>query len=333
MTEIALSPVQIIASIQQTWGELLLREQSRPTKQKYIYATGYSPCTRRMVLDLTEGDKRPGWTADQLARFERGEDRERNLLWKLNRVGAINDPPFKVIGQQERFELRDRKGRVAIVGKVDARLDFGVGLHPPVEIKNWAPWTTDRIHSFEDLFASPWTRSAGYQIPAYLLASGEPIGFLLLDRPGIPALIPVELEKNLDRMEAFLQQAEIALDHKEAGTLPGYIDDLEECGRCWCFQMICDPPTTSPAAKVVLDSEIEAKLERREQIKAIATQFIEIDEEIKRQFRGTEYAVCGPFSLEGKWSANTTYEIPKDIKDKYRHVDPKGRFSLKITKL
>ena len=123
----------------------------------YVYASAWRPCVRRMVYELTLPDRQAPFSPDVLARFRRGEDRERDLLMDLARVGREAEPSFQVIGQQQRFELKDRKGRVAIAGKVDARLRQG-DRAIPLEVKAWSPTLVERIRTFEDLFENPWTR-------------------------------------------------------------------------------------------------------------------------------------------------------------------------------
>ena len=56
------------------------------------------------------------------------------ICWSTSRASDATPNRRSIIGQQERFKLKDRRGRVAIVGKVDARLAVG-RLHAPVEVK------------------------------------------------------------------------------------------------------------------------------------------------------------------------------------------------------
>jgi hypothetical protein len=332
-TSTAISPSDLAQAIMTSWEQRLLMGRSVPMKRPYVYASSRRECTRRMVLEMTDGDKMTPFEPDVLAKFERGQDRERDLLISLTRAGQTCEPSFTVIGQQERFELRDHQGRVAIVGKVDARLQVN-GDRPPVEVKSWSPQLVDRINRFEDLFESPWTRSGAYQLLSYLFAAGESFGFLLLDRSGLPLLLPVELIPNLDRVEEFLGQAETAMDHKAAGTLPDYIQDAGECKRCPFFGAGCNPPLLSGEGAVVLtDPELEPMLERWESLKDSALEYDRIDSDIKKKLRGVEMGICGKFAVTGKWGKQTKYEYPEDIKKQYARVDPKGRFTLEITKL
>ncbi len=334
MTIAALSPSDLSARIGASWARHLERSRRPATPHAYVYASAYRACERRMVLEMTRPEALPPFPADVLARFRRGEDRERDLLSDLARVGRDAEPAFNVGNQQERFELRDRKGRVAIVGKVDARLQIDKVGAAPLEVKSWSPQMVQRIETFSDLFDSPWTRSGAYQLLTYLYGAGVPYGFLLLDRAGLPLLLPVELEPNLDRMEDFLQRAERALDHVRADSLPDfYAEDAQECRRCPFYGAVCNPPIGSPGAQVLTDPELEAALIRREELKGAADEFDDVDKEIKQRLRGIESGIVGAFHIEGKWGKQSRIELPPDLKKQYTVTDPKGRFTLTITRL
>jgi hypothetical protein len=286
-----------------------------------------------MVYELTQPGTLPPWPADVLARFRRGDDRERDLLADLARVGRDAEPAFRIIGQQERFTLKDRKGRIAISGKVDARVETSA-RRAPLEIKAWSPFIVDRITRFEDLFENPWTRGGAHQLLAYLYGAAEPFGFLLLDRSGLPLLLPVELDAHLDRVEDFLTKAERVIDHVQAGTLPDYLaDDAAECKRCPWYGGVCNPPLAATGATVLVDPELEAQLERREAVKAAGKEFLDLDGAIKARLRGVESGIIGKFQIEGWWGKQSRVELPAALKKQYTVTDPRGRFTLEVTKV
>jgi hypothetical protein len=117
-----MSATGLSESIEEAWKQELLADQGTRSNAEYVYASGYSPCARALCYNMTNGAERPPFPADVLARFQRGREVERDKLIYLSRVGQRCTPPFSVVGQQQRFEILDGKGRVAIVGKVDARL-------------------------------------------------------------------------------------------------------------------------------------------------------------------------------------------------------------------
>lgn len=322
----------IAERLETEWATHLARTARPPAQpHEYVYASAWRVCERRMVYEL-RAEPQPPWTPEVLAKFRRGDDRERDLLADLTRIGRDAEPAFSVIGQQERFALKDHQGRAAIVGKVDARLQID-GVRAPLEVKAWSPMLVDRIETFADLFDSPWTRSGGYQLLSYLYGAGEPYGFLLLDRSGIPRLLPVELEANLDRMEAFLARAERVLDHQAAGTLPDYLDDPQECQRCPFYGAVCNPPLSARGVTVLTDPELEVLLAEREALRVPGQQFAAIDKDVKSRLRGIERAVIGPFQIRGTWGKQSRLDLPADLKSQYTVTDPKGRFTLEIVRL
>ena len=336
-----LTPQDIAQSIKESWSIFIQGEMGQsPMKREHIYASGYSPCTRRLTLDMTHGDKLEPFGPEVLARFRRGNDRERDLMADLAKVGRNAKPSFTVIGQQERLELKDRKGRKAITAKIDGRLDFGNNVKPPIETKSWSPNVTARINTFEDLFSSPWTIRGAHQLLVYLLGTGEEYGFLLLDKPSLPDLIPVVLEPYLDMTEAFLTAAEEAIDHKEADTLPGFIDDPEECRRCPHFGLNCNPPIEHSGAGVETDPEIEANLDRMEELREGSKEYDLLNKKIKARYRGIEQVLVGKYIASGKWVKSTRYEVPEEVikqiislREPHKKVDPKGKFFLNISRL
>jgi len=328
-----LTATDIADRITTAWADHLTRQARPNTPHDHVYASAWRVCDRRMVYELTAPERLPPWPADLLARFRRGDDRERDLLADAARIGRDADPPFSIIGQQERFVLKDHKSRPAITGKVDARILID-NQRMPLEVKAWAPMLVDRIERFEDLFDNPWTRGGGYQLLAYLYGAGEPCGFMLLDRSGLPRLLPVNLEANLDRMEAFLTKAERVIDHVQAGTLPDYLEgDSAECRRCSWYGHTCNPPLAATSATLLTDPELEAQLERREQLRAAAVEYEALDKDLKAQLRGVEFGIAGHFQITGQWGKQSRVDLPADLKKQYTVTDPKGRFTLEITRL
>ena len=333
MTAPALVPADVAKGIETAWGAFLARSARPQTPHPYAYASAYRTCERRMVYEMTRPEKLPPWPAEVLARFRRGDDRERDLLSDLGRIGRDAEPSFSVIGQQESFKLKDRKGRVAISGKVDARIAIA-GARPPLEVKAWSPMMVDRIETFADLFDNPWTRSGAHQLLAYLWGAGEPFGFLLLDRSGIPKLLPVELDAHVDRMEDFLARAERAIDHVEAKTLPSFLEgDAAECKRCAWYGTECNPPLIAKGAVVLTDPELIKRLARRDELAAGAREFDRLDKAIKEELRGIEEGIAGPFVINGKYQKKTTVDVPPEIKKQYTTTDPKGGFRIEIVRL
>src|SRR5262245_55541472 len=113
-----MTPQEIAAHVRESWGRHHEADRRPGQARPSVYASGWRVCDRRLVYDATIPDQAPPWTGEQLARFRRGEDRERDLLADMTKVGRNAEPPFKITNQQERFELKGRRGQVVIAGKV-----------------------------------------------------------------------------------------------------------------------------------------------------------------------------------------------------------------------
>lgn len=328
----------VATAIERAWEAFLIADRHSPSPHpNYVYASAWRVCERRMVYESTVPDQQPPFDAFTLARFRRGDDRERDILGDLTKIGRSATPEFRIVGQQDSFKVRDRKGRQIISGKVDAFLEIN-RWRAPIEVKAWAPQLVDRIETFEDLFESPWTRSGGFQLLSYMYGHGHPAGFMVLDRSGLPKLIPVVLEEQLERMEDFLAKAERVVDHALAGTLPPFLQgDAAECQRCPFMGTSCQPDIEYVGVQVLTDPELEANLTRREELKAAAKEFEGLDKRIKKQLRGVENAIAGQFHIEGSWGKSSKLDLPDDVekwlKQKYQKTDPKGRFTLEVTRL
>lgn len=328
------APRDVAVAIEKAWEAFLLANRRAPSPHpNYVYASAWRVCERRMVYEATVPDQQQPFDAFTLARFRRGNDRERDILADLSRIGRNATPEFRIVGQQDSFQVRDRKGRQVISGKVDAFLEIN-RWRAPLEVKAWSAQLVDRIETFDDLFESPWTRSGGFQLLAYLYGHSHPAGFMVLDRSGLPKLIPVVLEEQLERMEDFLVKAERVVDHALAGTLPPFlVGDAAECQRCPFMGTTCQPDLDTKGVQVLTDPELEAALDRREELKAAAKEFNAIDTRVKTQLRGIEQGIAGPFLIEGTWGQRSKLELPEDLKARYTRIDLKGQFRLEITRL
>lgn len=340
-----------VTAIQQAWEKHVLTQ--RPAREpndntdarKHIYAGGRRKCLRRMVEEAVHPSYFPDFPVEMKAHFIRGEQRELDLRQSLERVGQLSMPRFTFEGVQEYISVKDRKGRVVIRGKIDGRIRWESRAKWPTEFKSWSVFLTDRIFTFQDLWNSPYTWGGAHQLLSYLYAQNEPYGLLVLDRPGLPRLIKVSLEEafSLEGMESFLKDAEICVDHIEAGTLPSYIDDPAECRRCPIFGSHCNPPLSYDGAAIITEDEILAQIEMHESLDQPRKDYKGIHEDLAdylqrmtpKTFKGKnrKQIIAGKYLISASWNANTTYQIPEEIKAQYKSTDDSGKFGFSVTKI
>ena len=293
-----------------------LRGDDRRFQPAAVYASGRKRCVRAMALDLIAWDQKPPFEPEALERMRRGKEREKDIIARMIRIGALSKPRFEVIHEQYGENLKDRKGRIVIRMKIDGRFKFETGEHPPFEIKRYDPNLADGIQSVEDFDKSPWTRGAVDQMLMYLLAHNEPFGFFVLETRGLPRLIAVFLDEHLERAEGFLRDAETAMDAKETyaaqgqQALPPFIDDPSECRRCPFFGRVCNPPINAgPGIRVIDDPELEVLLKRRDELAPMSSEYQRLDKAIKERFKGVELALIGDFQVSGKPVERKGYEV------------------------
>ncbi len=347
-------------SIQLAYEKFIESEERRgPQGQRqYLYASSWSACTRQLALDMLRPDIKPPFRADTLANFRRGNDRARDIKADMTRVGRSADPQFDVVGAEERFEVRDRKGRVIIVGKVDFRLAFsGSKSKPPVETKSWHPNLIQGVKQFSDLFGNRWTRKGAFQLLTYMYATNEPMGFMLLDRPGIPRPLEVKLYDHLDKVEDFLQRAEVAMDAREAivgasvafpppiidGFMPPFTDDPAECRVCSFFGSACQPPMKFEGASIITDESLLAAIEQHDALDEPRKEYKDLHEQLAETLAtmtpktatkdNKKQIVAGKYLITANWGPNTTYAVPEKVKTEYKKVDATGKFNFSVVKV
>ena len=324
----------LISALSDTWkAGLRARRSQFSGHPPYVYASGIRSCTRAMALDITHPEDQEPFSDEALARMKRGEEREAAIVAWLHQIGPRCSPPFAVTEGQRRFEIKDRDGTILIVGKVDCRLKFENGERPYVEVKSGESFKG--IETLDDFERSPWTRHAPDQLLSYLYAENQPWGLFVLDGPGLPRFVRVDLEANLARIERTLGAVRRAIDVKLIDApLPPYTEDRSDCRRCQHFKKSCTPELDyGEGMKVITDQALLEAAITRERHRAAHEEYEAADKRLKESLRGVEAGLLGDFQVSGKWSPHTTYEIPEELKPAYRKVNPEGRFTLKIERI
>lgn len=331
----SLQPADVPILVNNAWVNHLTRTEGGSWGNQvrhHCWASTRRTCVRAMALDLLNPGDRGEANPDSLERMKRGKERENSIIARLHQIGPWSAPTFEVVEQQSRFEVKDKDGTLLITGKLDGRLNFGQGLRPPFEVKSGVSF--QNATCLEDLDTGPWTAHAVDQLLVYLLAFEEPVGFFIIDRPRLPLFLPVYLMDHLERTEQFLKDARAAVDVSYGAALPDFTKDSSLCRRCDHLGKSCVPPELSYGTmKVVTDEELIQLALIREKTEEAHEEWKDADETLKNRLRGIEQGILGPFELRGKWGKSTSYEFPDDLKEKYKKIDPKGKFTLKIERV
>jgi hypothetical protein len=326
----------LFGAIDEAWRAELRagRWAPRTTARDYLYLSGIRDCARRMALDLLHPEEDEEFSDDALDRMERGKEREETILARLARVGRRCAVPFEVVETQLKLDLRDRDGTLLARGKIDARLKFKEPSRASLVTEIKSGRMAERIETLEDMDRSQWTTHWIDQLGMYLLQTGEPSGLFLMDRPGTPRFIPLHVEDHMSRLEGVIQAMRSAVDARfDRAPLPAYTTDPSLCRACPHFGKSCAPDVDYGAgAQIFGDAEIAAA-EERERTRDCHVAYERADEFLKKRLRGVELALIGPFVATGKWGAQTSYEIPDEVKALYKRVNEQGRWTMKIERI
>lgn len=263
-------------------------------------------CERQMVYSVLDWDKRPVADPDLQARFEVGKSFERDVVRELLDLG------FDFQQSQSPVQIKNRDGELIATGKIDGFIKWE-GRRFPCEIKSMHPNIFNAIKSVEDFQKKPWLRKYTRQLMMYMFGNNEEFGlFICGDLLGHWKMLPLALDYG--EAEAILQRLERvhdAIKKKEYPTRITY--DQSICGKC-PFSTLCLQDILNRPAEFIDNAELEADIDRHEELKPLASEFDVIHEKIKDAFKGVEKAVVGSrYLVQNVASARTTYEVPPEV--------------------
>jgi hypothetical protein len=283
-----------------------------------------------------------------------GEKREKPdptlaSIWHLGRIlekATIQD--LMAMGcevtQQQRSVYWDK---FQISGHIDGYLKLN-GFGPvPMEIKSCSPYVYAKLHTDADLRDNKnyiW-RKFYAQLQVYLLLESRENGvYILRDKvTGNLRLIPSRLD--LGYAETLLKKAEAVKAGVQAYSAEGEekwretwlsehrLNDADVCLNC-SFKSLCLPAIDAgPGAYFEDDPEMQAALARRAELDAMAEEYAELDELIKKRAKaifdkGQTQIICGDWWIVGKKVESTSFNIPKEVKQQYAQKSSYWRTSI-----
>lgn len=272
---------EFFTDIKQRRNEQLARNAGKWPRNNPT-ASDISRCTRETALGVLHWEDRPELGLDLLARLEAGKEQENIAYSKMLRLG------IEIVEQQRTFELKDKKGRLLLRGKIDGKI--AVNRKPiPFDLKTMHPSLFDRFDTVDDLMAHPFFSKYPKQLLAYEYMNDVETGFLWIDNMlGKWKFIEVPMDWEL--MEKILRQLETAVESIEAvragaseeTALPPFYFDPGTCLKCWAFKRVCTPPFfMGEGMRAVNDPELADKIARRAELDPLATEYDRLDKEIK----------------------------------------------------
>jgi hypothetical protein len=258
------------------------------------------PCTRYLVL------KRHDWKAETLPSlslqyiFEEGHIHEDAVSDLLKKAG------FKVTKSQVSLDWPEQPS-LKITGHIDGTVKVD-GREYPIEVKSVSTHYFDTIQTFNDIkmhkywFVRKW---AG-QLTLYLAMMNTDQGLMVLKNKNDGRVRIIDVVLDYDLAEALVKKAEVVNAHVAAKTLPDPIEWDDCCERCGFHPHLCMPDIIREGAEIMDDPELEAELERREELKPLVKEYGEIEDDLKKKlYKRTGF--CGVFEIGGKMVSVTGY--------------------------
>lgn len=275
------------------------------------------PCLRHLVHWRLDWDKLPPST-DVVRQFifNGGKVIERYIAKDyLEKAG------YEIVENNKSVAWREKQ--------IGANLDFTIRKRPavndiPVEVKGLQHYDWQKINCVEDFLESKkiWNRGYPAQLTIYMIQKSTEYGlFLLISKQTFePKTIWVHLDYTY--AESLVKKAEEINKHVASNTYPDRIDYAPYvCDKC-DFQFLCMPDTERKGAEFIDSDEWTDKLKRYVELDPLTKEYESINEEIKDTFKEKDVIIGSDFRVTGGFRNSAKYDIPKDIKDKYKTVEP-----------
>lgn len=249
--------------------------------------------------------------------FSEGDDQARAIKRDLLDAG------YDVEGAEGQMAW----GTYQITGRQDLKLRKpGVRRGVFAELKSCSPYTYDSINSVEDLrnhrwpFIVKWWR----QVCLYMVLKSVDRYWLILKNKSTGQIKVVEFHLNdqeLHTAEAMLKRAERVNQLVQIGQMPSpdqKISAPDLCPECEFFT-VCAPDVDFGRAAEFLSeeqaAEMEKKLDRLAEIKAIAKEYENLDDDLKSEVKAMALASNADSVVIGQWIAGLKRQEVKAEKE------------------
>ena len=292
----------------------------------YAYNSGH-PCARNLVYNRLNWQEKALPGTNSLLIFREGNLHEDAVIKLLTESG------IKIIETQRPFEIK----QIQLRGKIDGQImDDETGKKYPAEIKSMNPFDWEKINSLADMQNSTkvWIRGYVTQMMIYLLGLEKENGIFILKNKVSGALKFILCPLDYEYAEKEFKKLELVNKHVEAGTYPDRIEDRSVCQYC-DFKHLCLPDEVSNAISINDNQELLDLLEEREKLRESSKAYDAIDDKLKAYWKdlseGT-HLVGGKFQVKISSYDRAFYNVPDEIKEKYKESKPVSKTVITVLK-
>lgn len=262
------------------------------------------PCERYLFLLIRHWDEQKPHDVGLQNIFDLGNTLEEHTIKNIKEAG------FEVVTPTVRSWKEEVKGGI-ITGREDIRIKDENGELLPVEIKGISPFEYDKLNSVDDFLKSKKPYIQGYpaQLFIYMFKFGKEKGFFALTNKLTGETKFIEVPFDYDYGEKMLQKAERIYAALASDETPAACDDISICENC-TLAHVCGECRRVPA-DVDLDEELDALIDRKQQLAEAKKEYEQVDKEIKQRVGEREKVITGHYLIERKGFLKKAFTVPE----------------------
>lgn len=262
------------------------------------------PCERYLYLLIKHWDEQEPHDEGLQNIFDLGNSIEEYTIKKLKDAGLEVITPVTRSWKVE---------NPLITGREDIRIkDPQDGQLYPAEIKGLSPFEWERLNCIDDFYQSKRHYVRGYpaQLMVYCWKFEKEKGFFILTNKLTGAIKIIEVPFDWERADALLKKGErvyAALNDPTGNTIPAACEDISVCESC-SLRHICTAAHERPEADID-DGELEAIIDRKNELKAGYDAYNDADNELKRCLGEREKVIAGKYIVTVKTINKAEYTV------------------------
>lgn len=262
------------------------------------------PCERYLYLLLRHWDEQKPHDVGLQSIFNFGNSIEEYTIENIKRAG------FEVITPTVRSWKIEKP---LITGREDIRIKDENGELLPVEIKGISPFEFDKLNTVDDFMKSKRSYIRGYpaQLQTYMYYFAKEKGFFALTNKLTGETKFIEMPFDYEYAESLLQKAERIYKALDEEAPPDACEDISVCEGC-SLAHICGECRRVPA-DIDLDEELDALIDRKNELAAAKKEYEQIDKEIKARVGERDKVITGQYLITRSSFVKKAFTVPESV--------------------
>ena len=262
------------------------------------------PCERYLYLMVKHWDEQKPHDVGLQCIFDLGNTLEEHTIKNIKEAG------FEVITPTVRSWKIEKP---LITGREDIRIKDENGELLPVEIKGISPFEFDKLNTVDDFMKSKRSYIRGYpaQLQIYMYYFAKEKGFFALTNKLTGETKFIEMPFDYEHAESLLQKAERIYKALDEEAPPDACEDISVCEGC-SLAHICGECRRVPA-DIDLDEELDALIDRKNELAAAKKEYEQIDKEIKARVGERDKVITGQYLITRSSFVKKAFTVPESV--------------------